>query len=168
MLCSRRAAPCSLPPSFTLTLPPDVWRSSWPRSSAAPTTTRWPPASEPHPVTRLMLLRPKYSSSSRSFIPPAASRPLIRVCVCAAAGGQRSVSVLVSGPSVRLSVLLPQSRPAAGDVPTRRLDQPSSRAEGQRSHTHTCCATECTPPLAVLIRASFDLRSGLRGSAGAS
>lgn len=90
------------------------------------------------------------------------------VCVCAAAGGQRSVSVLVSGPSVRLSVFLPQSRPAAGDVPTRRLDQPSSRAEGQRSHTHTCCATECTPPLAVLIRASFDLRSGLRGSAGAS
>ncbi len=42
---------------------------------------------------------------------------MVCVCVCVAAvGGQRSVSVLVSGPSVRLSVVLPQSRPVAGNI----------------------------------------------------
>lgn len=59
------------------------------------------------------------------------------MCVCVAAGSQWSVPVLVSGPSVRLSILLNQSRPPAGDVPTRRSDQPSTQGEGQRSHACT-------------------------------
>lgn len=51
----------------------------------------------------------------------------------AAVGGQRAVSVLVSGPSVRLSVVLPQSGPAAGNISARWSDQPCSQDKGQRS-----------------------------------
>lgn len=53
--------------------------------------------------------------------------------VCgAAAGGQRSVPVLGSGPQVRVRVL-PQSGPDAGHVRTRRPDQQSAQDKGQRS-----------------------------------
>lgn len=91
------------------------------------------------PVHALNAAQTKVSTSSPPCIRDGPGSHLSHRFCAAAPGSQRPVPVLDSGPSVGLPVVLPQSRPAAGNVGTRRSDQSSAQDKGQRSQC------PCTP-----------------------